>query len=99
MQPICKTAFELSHFVVGDVQVVDLSFKCVEGDCAPNGGSLLMRGMEDVATDNLDPTQPPTIHIQFQRSVNFVLVSVHDKIERFIQEALAMFGFADREDI
>ena len=99
VQPIRKSASGMNRFVPGDVQIVDLPFKCVEGDYAPKWGSWRTRGMEDVAIDNPDPTQPPIIHIQFQRSVTFELVSVHDKVERLVQEAPAVFGFADGEDI
>ena len=39
VQPIRKTASGMNRFVVGDVQVVNLPFKCVEGNYAPNWGS------------------------------------------------------------
>ncbi len=98
MQPICNHASGMNCFVPGDVQVVDLPFKCVEGDYAPNLGSWRTRDMNDVEIPNADPALPPTIHIQFQRSVTFELVSVHDKVERLVQEAPAVYGFADGED-
>lgn len=98
VQPIRKLASGMNRFVPGDVQVVDLPFKCVEGDYAPNWGSWRTRDMEDVEIPNADPALPPTIHIQFQRSVTFELVSVHDKVERLVQEAPSVYGFADGEN-
>ena len=46
-----------------------------------------------------DPNNPPVAvgHIQFQRTVSFQLVHVHDFVERLVDEAPQVYGFVDGE--
>ena len=82
VQPMCRIASGLNRFVAGDVQVVELPFKCVEADYSSNWGSWCTQGMEDKEIANPTPSLPPTVHIKFQCSVTFKIVSNHNKINR-----------------
>ena len=64
----------LVRFVPGDVQVIDLPFKCVEGDYAPNWGRWRTRDMENVEIPNAGPALPPTIHIRFNAQLHLSLL-------------------------
>ena len=57
----------------------------------------LAHGMDDVVIPDPDPNNPPVRHIQFQHTVSFQLVSVHDFVKRFVDEAPQVYGFADGE--
>jgi hypothetical protein len=98
VQPIRRMASGMNRFLPGDVQVIDLPFQCVEGDYAPQWGSWRTRDMEDVTVPAANAGDADVVHIQFQRSVTFDIVSVHDKVERLVQEAPQVFGFADGEN-
>ena len=85
-------------FQVGDVQIGNLPFKCVEGDYAPQWGDWHTNEMDDVMIRDPDPNNPPVRHIQFQRTVSFQLVGVHDFVKRLVlDEAPQVYGFADGE--
>jgi hypothetical protein len=53
--------------------------------------------MDDVVICDPDPNNPPVRHIQFQCTVSFQLVSVHDFAERLVDKAPQVYGFADGE--
>jgi hypothetical protein len=44
--------------------------------------------MDDVEIPDPDPSNPPTCHIQFQHTVSFEFVSVHDLLKRLVDKAL-----------
>jgi len=51
--------------------------------------------MEDIVQAN--PGGPDLNHIQFQKTVSFLLVSQHDHLERLEPQTNSVFGFADGE--
>ena len=95
VQPIRRSASGLERFLPGDVQVIDLPFKCIEGEHTPQWGDWRTRDMEDIVQAN--PGGPDLNHIQFQKTVSFVLVSQHDHIERLEPQTNNVYGFADGE--
>ena len=65
---------------MGEAQVLDLPFKCIEGDEVPHWGNWHTAGAEDIAvTDGMGVHE---VHLPFQRTMSFCLVSVHDNRER-----------------
>ena len=48
IQPICMCTSGLEHWVMGEAQVLDLSFKCIEGDVGPHWGNWCTAGVEDI---------------------------------------------------
>jgi hypothetical protein len=86
----------LERWVMGDAQVLDLPFKCIEGDIAPHWGNWRIAGVEDITVTDL-ATGAQVVHMQFQRTMSFCLVSVHDNLERLGGQQATVFGYAHGE--
>jgi hypothetical protein len=89
----------LEHWVVGKAQVFvfDLPFKCIEGDVAPHWENWCTAGVEDISVT--DPvTAAQVVHMQFQCTMSFCLVSLHDNRERLGEQQTTLFGYDHGED-
>ncbi len=95
VQAIRRSVSGLERFLPGDVQVIDLPFKCIEGEHTPQWGDWCTHDMEDIVQAN--PGGPDVNHTQFQKTVSFLLVSQHDHLERLEPQTHSVFGFADGE--
>ena len=96
VQPIRMRSSGLERWVMGDAQVLDLPFKCIEGDIAPHWENWRTAGVEDITVT--DPvTGAQVVHMQFQRTMSFRLVSVHDNRERLGGQQATVFGYAHGE--
>ena len=96
IQPIRMRSSGLECSVVGEAQVFDLPFKYIEGDVAPHWGNWCIAGVEDITVT--DPvTGAQVVHMQFQRTMSFCLVSLHDNRERLGGQQSTVFGYANGE--
>jgi hypothetical protein len=96
IQPICMHTSGLERWVMGEAQVLDLPFKYIEGDVVPHWGNWCTAGVEDIGvTDAMGEHQ---VHMQFQHTMSFRLVSVHDNRERLGGQQATVFGYAYGEE-
>ena len=96
IQPIRMRTSGLEHWVMGEAQVLDLPFKCIEGDVVPHWGNWCTAGVEDITvTDEMGDQE---VHMQYQCTMSFCLVSVHDNRERLGGQQASVFGYAHREE-
>ena len=80
---------------MGEVQVLDRPFKCIEGEVVSHWGNRHTAGVEDItATDEMGEQ----VHMQCQRTMSFHLVSVHDNHERLGGQQAIVFGCAREEE-
>ena len=96
IQPICMHTSGLEHWVMGEAQVLDLPFKCIEGDVVPHWGNWRTAGVEDITvTDEMGDQE---VHMQYQCTMSFRLVSVHDNRVRLGGQQASVFGYAHGEE-
>ena len=84
IQPVCREHNSLESWILGDCQIVNLPFQCVEGDYRPHWGNWATKGMQRVKW-----------HKQYQTCVTFWLVSVEDLLERVAEAQEEVYGYAD----
>jgi hypothetical protein len=81
VQPIQMLASGLKCYMMGEAQVIDLSFKCTYGDVNPHWSFWSTSGTEDITMT--DPaTGVPMVNTQFQCTMIFYMTSVHNNPER-----------------
>ena len=96
IQPIRMRTSGLERWVMGEAQVLNLPFKCIEGDVVPHWGNWRTAGVEDITvTDDMGDQE---VHMQYQRTMSFRLVSVHDNRERLGGQQATVFGYAFGEE-
>jgi hypothetical protein len=96
IQPIHMHTSGLERWVMGEAQVLDLPFKCIEGDVVPHWGNWRTAGVKDIGvTDAMGEHQ---VHMQFQCTMRFCFVSVHDNSERLGGQQATAFGYAHGEE-
>ena len=95
VQPIRMLASGLERYVMGEAQVIRLPFKCIEGDVVPHWGNWCTAGVEDIT---MNDGMVDHVHMQFQRTMSFRLVSVHDNCERLGGQQATVFGYAFGEE-
>jgi len=96
IQTIHMHSSGLEHWVEGEAQAFGFPFKCIEGDVAPHWRNWCTAGVEDITVT--DPvTGAQVVHLQFQRTMSFCLVSVHDNHERFGGQQATVFGYTHGE--
>lgn len=94
--PIGMHPSGLESYVMGDAQVINLPFKCIEGDVRLHQGIWHTTGIEDVTTT--DQTKGvATVHMLFQCTMTFGLTSVHDNLGRLEASKATVNGFAHGE--
>ena len=84
IQPVRREYNSLESWILGDCQIVNLPFQCVEGDYWPHWGNWATKGMQRVDG-----------HKQYQKCVTFRLVSVEDLLERVAEAEEEVYGYAD----
>ena len=84
IQPVRREYNSLESWILGDCQIVNLPFQCVEGDYRPHWGNWATKGMQRVNG-----------HKQYQKCVTFRLVSVEDLLERVAEAGEEVYGYAD----
>ena len=84
IQPVRQEHNSLESWVLGDCQIVNLPFQCVEVDCQSHWGNWATKGMQKVNG-----------HEQYQKCVTFQLVSVEDLLERVAEAQEEVYGYAD----
>jgi hypothetical protein len=84
IQPVRREYNSLESWILGDCQIVNLPFQCVEGDYRPHWGNWATKGMQRVDG-----------HKQYQKCVTFRLVSVEDLLERVAEAEEEVYGYAD----
>ena len=95
IQPICICTSGLEHWVMCEAQVLDLPFKCIEGDVVSHWGNW-QAGVEDITVT--DEIENQVVHMQYQRTMSFCLVSVHNNLERIGGQQATVFGYAHGEE-
>jgi hypothetical protein len=95
IQPIRMRTSGLERWVMGEAQVLDLPFKCIEGDVVPHWGNWRTAGVEDITVT--DEMGNQVVHMQYQRTMSFRLVSMHDNRERLGGQQATVFGYAHGE--
>ena len=89
-------ASDMEHYVMGEAQVIHLPLRCIEGDVSPHWGIWHTPGIEDITVT--DPaTGAATVHMQFQRTMTFRLISVYNIPERLGAPQATVYGFAHGE--
>ena len=83
IQPVRREHNSLESWILGDCQIVNLPFQCVEGDYWPHWGNWATKGMQRVDG-----------HKQYQKCVTFRLVSVEDLLERVAEAQEEVYGYA-----
>ena len=76
----------LDDWLVGEPQLIDLPFPCIEGDYTSNWGNWSTKG---IRVSN---------HKQFQNSITFKLISVDDLLERVEVMEETEYRFAISKD-
>ena len=84
IQPVRREYNSLESWILGDCQIVNLPFQCVEGDYRPHWGNWATKGMQRVNG-----------HKQYQKCVTFRLVSIEDLLERVAEAGEEVYGYAD----
>lgn len=91
VQKVRKTKGTHAKMVVGPPQIINLPFRCIEGDVTPYWGQWQTNGMPQFADEH------GVFHTQFQLTVSFSLTSVHDNLHRATAPQHAFFGYAAGE--
>ena len=87
IQPVRREFQSLDEFHLGEPQVLNLPFQCIEGDYAPRWGSWSTKGMERVDG-----------HKQYQKCVTIRIISVSDWLARVDEQEDVIYGHANDND-
>ena len=87
IQPIRREFQSLDEFHLGEPQVLNLPFQCIEGDYSPRWGSWSTKGM-----DRVDG------HKQYQKCISIRIVSVTDWLARVDEQEDVVYGHANDND-
>ena len=72
---------------MGEPQLIDIPFPCIEGDYTLHWVNWSTKGIASVSN-----------HKQFQKSITFKLISVEDLLERVHVADETEYGFANSND-
>ncbi len=87
IQPIRQEFQSLDDYHVGEPQVLNLPFWCIEGDYAPRWGSWSTKGMERVDG-----------HKQYQKCISIRIISVMDWLARVDEQEDVVYDHANNND-